>query len=153
MSLLSALFMKQKKVHYDSERYRYQGYGKVVGEFICDKIERFSIPYPAYFSEVDKHTRDIIANACLTLLETHEYLGRKNGYAWHISDLKVYDKPKELSEFKLPAKDSPKCGYSRCSNAVCGWFDNCQFRIIKRPPQSWCYCESLEEVDYERDFV
>ena len=35
-------------------------------------------------------------------------------YGWHISDLKIYDTPKELSDFGL-----------------------------KRPPQSWCYVEEL----------
>ena len=37
-------------------------------------------------------------------------------YAWHIDDLKVYDKPKELSEFN-----------------------------VKRAIQSWCYVEELED--------
>ena len=50
-------------------------------------------------------------------------------YAWHISDLVIYDKPKELSEFEGLRKT--KFGYEPIE--------------IKRPPQSWCYVEEREE--------
>jgi hypothetical protein len=29
------------------------------------------------------------------------YLGRNDGYGWHISALKIYDRPRELGEFGL----------------------------------------------------
>ena len=35
----------------------------------------------------------------LTPKELFNYVGTKNFYTWHIDDLKIYDKPKELSEF------------------------------------------------------
>ena len=126
----------------------------VLWKFVCDKIEEFSIPYPAYFGEVNRHTRELIENACLNLLEAHLYLGKKNGYAWHISDLVIYDKPKALSEFttycKEQDKDDPNCD-------DCIYFEPCRgvdfdesdchcngHKPITRPPQSWCYVESLE---------
>ena len=34
-----------------------------------------------------------------SLILMHSYAKGKNVYAWHISDLKIYDKPLELSEF------------------------------------------------------
>lgn len=54
--------------------------------------------------------------------------GREAMYGWHISDLKIYDIPKELSEFKGLRKT--KFGYEPVE--------------IKRPPQSWCYVEKLQ---------
>ena len=42
----------------------------------------------------------IIVKSCLKVQELKDYLGYKNGYGWHISNLKIYDKPKELSEFE-----------------------------------------------------
>ena len=52
----------------------------------------------------------------------------KTIYGWHISDLKIYDKPKELGEFyKYDTTDSEE-----------------EKRIyLKKPPQSWCYVEEL----------
>ena len=38
--------------------------------------------------------------SCLSQEELHKYLKYKDGYAWHIDNLEIFDKPKELSEFK-----------------------------------------------------
>lgn len=100
--------------------------GKVIGEFICNKIDKFNLPYPAYFNEVPQEVKDLIKLACLTMTETHHYLGQKAGYGWHISDLKIYDKPKELSEFFTPMGKRPSY-------------------MVERPPQSWCYVEELQK--------
>ena len=98
--------------------------GKVIGEFVCDSIESFSVPYPAYFSEVDSKTVSIMNAAFLSPMQIHAYNGVHTTYAWHISDLVIYDKPKELSAFS-------KYGFGRPVP-------------IKRPPQSWMYVEELQ---------
>lgn len=71
------------------------GNGKVIGEFVCDKIldifiscsdpNMMGLPFPC---------------TGLTDMEIMDYLGNgKAGYGWHISDLEIYDAPKKLSEF------------------------------------------------------
>lgn len=75
--------------------------GAIIGEFICDTIDRFAIPYPAYFGEVGEGVKDILVKACLPMLRAHDYLGHRDGYAWHISDLKIYETPKKLEECGL----------------------------------------------------
>ncbi len=153
--------------------YRYNSYlaeGKVIGEFVCDKIDKFNLPYPAYFNEVPQEVKDLIKSACLTMTETHHYLGQKAGYCWHISDLKIYDKPKELGEFAnaLSNRDI-RCKhiekrqtvngrqYMKCTlqNCICefrrlGWQTDCigyemlkERKPITRAPQSWQYVEEL----------
>lgn len=105
---------------------------KVIGEFMCKKIEELKrntiFNAPALYSQ-----------SCLTRDEYFAYIGNKTAYIWYISDLKIYDRPKELSEFS-PAG----CGKRRCFNCEC--FDaekpSC---TLKRPPQSWCYVEEGEE--------
>lgn len=87
----------------------HKGNGKVIGEFICDRIEDYW--YPFYYNETDCSTV-LTKLGCLSIDEIWEYGKGKTLYGWHISDLKIYDEPKELSEFGL-----------------------------KRPPQSWCYVE------------
>lgn len=105
--------------------------GKVVAEFTLNKVEKFDIPYPAYFNEVKDKLKHITDGSCLTLNDLHRYLKNKNGYAWFIEDLKIYDKPKELSEFSI-GKAKIDCGYGNY---------NIYNKILKRPPQSWCYIE------------
>lgn len=93
--------------------------GYVIGEFICRNIRPVVAGY--------------IHGACLTCDEVTNYLGR-NGRGWglEISDLSIYDKPKELGEFRswntgVVFKD----GYPMPTHE------------IKRPPQSWMYVEDL----------
>lgn len=79
----------------------FKGRGKVIGEFVCDRIVEFSVPYPAYFGEIDSNTESIIKSACLKPMDIHAYNGTHQTYGWHITDLIVYDEPRELSEFML----------------------------------------------------
>lgn len=98
--------------------------GKVIGEFVCDRIAG------------DGET--IRGNACLTVEEIQDYCNGKDIYLWHISDLKIYDKPKELSGF------TPICKYKGERCEICCFneeaFGGC-CRSLTRPPQSWCYVE------------
>lgn len=127
------------------DKHPYSGNRMVIGEFICDKIERFST------CTVDGSTiseKDIVEKSCMTIQQLAQYelnaipkeftIQKIGLYGWHISDLKIYDKPKELSEFS-PAN----CGDKHCFDCEC--FDaektSC---TLKRPPQSWRYVEERE---------
>jgi hypothetical protein len=88
-------------------------------------------------TEEETHLPDM---ACLTLEEIEQYAGSRGRgiYAWHISDLKIYDKPRELGEFKKPCNHKNDC-------CTCDRYDYIGHRCydeITRPPQSWCYVES-----------
>ncbi len=118
--------------------------GKVIGEFVCDKVyELFPFGMGTgieLFGELIS-PEQFCKDSCLTEQEICDYIGEKDGYGWHISDLKVYDKPKELSEF---TKAYPiKCGkgYESVDCTGCGSEFTCTKRFITRPPQSWCYVE------------
>lgn len=107
--------------------------GKVIGEFICDAVLPISVTYSDPDSKLA--LRDF-PFTCLTDKDIMDYLGNgKEGYGWHISDLKIYDKPKELSEFRL---------YN-----LRAYYDE-ELRLpmptheISRPPQSWCYVKELQ---------
>ena len=105
----------------DEDGYIYQeGRGAVIGEFVCDKIKRIDIPFPAYWPELDK---SVLYGTCLSLTEIHDYLGHRSGYGWHISDLRIYDEPKPLKRFQIPTTYPA--------------------RRIRQPPQSWCYAEEI----------
>lgn len=125
----------------------YVGNGCVIGEFVCDRIGYVR----NYGDAVDYY--DCIAS-CLSAKEIIEYATDKNGnfvytYGWHISDLVIYDKPRELSGFYHYCGDNPKCDGCEAhyfSNTECGKEDYCcsimdGCKPLKRPPQSWCYVE------------
>ena len=116
------------------------GCGKVIGEFVCDKIEKYSTSW------LDGEDR-LKETACLDDVDIMDYM---NGYtdrifyAWHISDLKLYDKPKELREFKRwnRTEENAPCSHTKWLYPDC---KDCKACNLTRPPQSWCYVESLGE--------
>lgn len=95
--------------------------GKVIGEFLCDKIYTYTTCL-AFQSDIDISENDVIKLSCLSKDEIADYeysspvkefsINHIGVYCWHISDLVIYDTPKELSDFGKT-----------------------------RPPQSWCYVE------------
>lgn len=116
---------------------------KVIGEFTCDRIDRLvRIGYdgsrdPSKYcicnSAMSVWPVDgVREDACLTQEELEKYLGGREGYGWHISDLKIYDTPKALDSFWAERI----CPRGRDTFGCEGCWD-CE----KRPPQSWCYVE------------
>lgn len=115
--------------------------GKVIGEFVCDYILEIT---PDTYRQREYFISDDDLNAsCLTTNDLWEYGSGKTLYGWHISDLVIYDEPRELSEF---LRINRECWYAdlglakrdcpECKNAEC---------FVSRPPQSWCYVEEVGE--------
>lgn len=140
---------------------------RVIGTFVCDeiyKIDRDSIGFnftapslslPVYtLPENNDEERNVKREeliTCLTDAELSKYLGIHPGYGWHISDLKIYDKPKALSSFSKHGFSS-LFGLNICGNDSCEYYRSSGNHIVpptcavdgcclKRPPQSWCYVE------------
>ena len=118
--------------------------GEVLGEFVCDCIT------PLYNVCMDDWKKlagglhniekELVNQACLTEAKLHTYAGGKNCFAWHISDLLIYDQPRELTAFRRACKNSlycESCAMYWENNGTCG-NESLQ---IRRPPQSWCYVE------------
>jgi predicted transcriptional regulator len=112
------------------------GRGKVIGEFVCNEI---TVAERGSYCVLPK------SKTMLDELDLLEYADGKPIYGWHISDLVIYDKPKELSEFwklgKCPYAYGMLCTYEgHCYRA--GQEIRCG-ETLTRPPQSWCYVEEL----------
>ena len=125
--------------------------GKVIGEFICNKVERFSVG--------SLRSDDVEKLACLSYYEMICYFYKpeeldgktaKQGFAWHISDLKIYDKPKELSEFRKPLDRVLGSYCNDYCDRGCISFGSTDYgcndywdweKGLTRPPQSWQYVE------------
>ena len=126
-------------IYCTQERRRFSPWSsKVIGEFLCDEI---------------RDAREcFIGPSCLTTEEWLKYTDsyKKPVWCWHISDLKIYEKPKKLGEFHFPPE-------RYCEKGLCGGcpFDEspdvngeymygCDWeRPLQTPPQSWCYVEEV----------
>lgn len=115
------------------------GNGRVVGEFTCDRIDSLSPanePYGIY--DIDDN---YVLQTCLENGALWDYGHGTPLYGWHISDLRIYDTPKELSEFKTLCRVDADC-------CACPYYNytkmGCDGRVIGRPPQSWCYVDDVQ---------
>lgn len=107
-------------------------------------------------------------NECHTMLSETDvlsYAPKEDAviYGWHISDLKIYDKPKRIAEFVVIDNEAVqmcfnrqlagqpeyvtqndgwlKGGYICHKNGEPDWCTKCKTKPLNRPPQSWCYVE------------
>ena len=92
------------------------GNGNVLGECLCDEI----IEDRTY-----GHNEEFYRAACMSAYDAAAYAMQSPMYGWHISDLRVYDHPRDLWEF------------TGLRQTRFGW----EPVPITRPPQSWRYVE------------
>lgn len=81
-----------------------RGCGKIIGHFMCKGC------YSLDDNTSTEYIEKVIKNSKLTASQILDYLKGKVGYGWVIENLKIYEKPIDISELGL-----------------------------KRPPQSWQY--------------
>lgn len=106
----------------------YKGNGKVIGEFVCDVV--YQRDYAIH--DFDTITLEELSEfSCVSEDELLKYGDLRPLYGWHISDLVIYDKPKELGEFR---------------GRKLAWRGNNHIHVyeeLTRPPQSWSYVKEL----------
>lgn len=115
----------------------YEGNGKIVAE--CDfEVEDLRIvdddPLGAYWYETKTLSEnEVLEKSCLTGDELFDYLGEDNeGYAIHIKNLHIFDKPRELYDCLIHPKIEPK--YYGCEH-------------LSKAPQNMMYVE-LDDIKY-----
>lgn len=135
---------------------------KVIGEFVCDAVFPISVTYS------DENSRIALREFPYTGMTDKQIMydigNGKTGYGWHISDLVIYDIPRELKEFLIVDKKTVKnCPYRErtgqaetvtkhngwikgcyiCTRDEIDWCYPCQTKNIERAPKNWCYVEDL----------
>lgn len=112
--------------------------GKVTGHFVCNRIDYIGwISTPAKLDWKNYYDE----KSCLTSSQLYDYSDGGCYYEWHISDLVIYDKPKELREFYTLCEKIPS--EIACRGCINNQNEFCQIKHkpLTRPPQSWCYVE------------
>lgn len=154
------------------------GGGKVIGSFVCDRVEEYEGEFwdddtyeriqepwePSDFAEYGEYEYDTIGEngefygkgielskqSCLSWNELRKYVGQglKDFYGWHITEPKLFDKPRDITEFALYGKCADECSeYDFCArdDEDDRVRDNCFKRtFLKRPPQAYCFIETNE---------
>lgn len=107
--------------------------GRIIGEFVCDDVRRIGPEYCIIKEDIES----AITGSCLTVQQVKDYAEWKSGlsyadlkdlYGWHISNLRIYDRPRKLQE--LTGLRNTRFGMEPVE--------------ISRPPQSWRYVEDEE---------
>ena len=141
---------------YDYMNYTNETLGKVVAEFTLNKVDTVErdlndwLPKNRY-----DVSNELLKDINLNQEQLWNYGEDKILYAWYIDNLKIYDKPKELSEFSgfIPNNKCEKhengfacdkCDAYDKEHDTCLALYYCR-KPIKRPPQSYCYVEELED--------
>lgn len=116
--------------------YDYKMNGKVVARFWCDKVEEIK---PEIWTP--KLEQEILKGSCLTENALFKYVSKNNGeqdnpfFAIHISKLEIFDKPKELGEFKSYKKNIVN---TKINGMV---FETELDNSLIKAPQNYCYIE------------
>ena len=124
------------------EKYR-KHFGKVGLAIVCDKITRYNCDknFDEYFIAGYIGAYMPLKEMCLTNKDLIEYGKGRPLYGWHISDLKIYDKPKPIMQFYKPCpikiKNCPVC-------ELYSTYTGCCMNNIDRPPQSYMFVEEVQ---------
>lgn len=147
----------------DCGRLDFHGRGQVIGEYICNEVSDYcyDTTYGLY-RPINKKGFFITDNdvpledMCLNQTQLIDYGKDETLRGWHISDLKIYDKPKYLSEFYVSCKGNGTADDKICIscpnllfdyddlNGHTRWCEVHKKKPLTRPPQSWCYVEELK---------
>lgn len=118
----------------------------VIGEFICDKVSTYPRNYKFGYEISENEFNE-------TALTAEQFVDYGNGgtlYGWHISQLKIYDKPKELNEFYTIDESGNDCCIACVNHETPIEEMPCRTctgerRYLYRPPQGWMYVQELED--------
>ena len=113
--------------------------GKVVARWHLEEYDEFEVcecGMGYWLAEID------CKKTCVSYEDIVKYGNGKTIYLWHIDNLEIYDKSKELSEFYKKDTLSHDDFIFALSNGTQTYSEYLKYQCsLKRPPQSWCYIE------------
>lgn len=114
--------------------------GMVVAKFTLNTIWKYENKKPVAFKGENKmilyQYDDLQVFGCISLEEINKYCNG-NCYTWHIDNLVIFDKPKELTDFFV---------YSHTIDGVNEKNKPQKYDVLKRlnkAPQSYCYIKDV----------
>lgn len=122
---------------------------KVTLEFIVDRVDE------APTKNISPETIKLAEDACVSVGQLCHYFDGETATGLHITNVKVYSTPKELSEFIRPSNGC--CNEGKCNGCkfldkgidgiieddCLADFDTDSYSILRRPPQSWQFVKEI----------
>ena len=134
----------------------------IIEEIFSEKID-VGVGYePLFYTE---RIDDIAKGSCLTQFEIENYLGCKKGgevvgYAWHINNLEIFDKPVELSDFYTKVTDKDRLNCFKGLNTIIPSVRISKFtsevahcKKLEKAPQSWQQIIFLNKETNEYEYA
>lgn len=135
------------KLHIDGKIKKMNG--KVIGEFICNNITIIEKTSCGLWTggKPNGDCLDVIKKSMLSPQEIYDYAGENvNVYGWHISELRIYNEMRELSEYRKPClyEEDDDIACYLCNRAIyqTGMLMGCSDKLAQ-PPRSWCYVKEV----------
>lgn len=121
--------------------------GNVIGEFMCNEVIEWT--RDDYGTNCYDINDDDFEATCITLMDDFwEYGKGKTLYGWRINDLKIYDKPIPVTNFKqtklVRGYHKKPCDPDKKIDIE--WILNgkrIEVNHLTRAPQSWCYVDNM----------
>ena len=112
--------------------------GKIVGECDYEIEEIYSCPNyednEIFYLTTNCSYFNLLNESCLNETQLEDYLKGKKGYAIHIKNLKIYDKPRELSDYAYIV-------------------DKEHATLITKAPQNMCYAYEFYDCFLKRNIL
>ena len=131
------------------ENYALGKKGKGIGEFTCDKVEKYEphVILSAHYEVNGAYVEEKLRYNKGTSLSYEDMVKKSNSKTLRglcISNLKIYDEPKDLNEFMKPCVyvswKCDGCGLAECGEGyfVCG-------NRVTQAPREYVYVRNLEK--------
>ena len=124
---------------------------KIVAHFTLNEVEEIIETYPLFYKTQSLTCTELEAKSCLTYDEIDNYIFDGIGYAWHISNLQIFDKP-----ISLPSWQFMRLGFDNyyhqdhSKESYLNWANRCHEFEISAAPHSWRYVEFYESEENKK---
>lgn len=117
-----------------------------VEEIVCDLRNTKEKGFFEEYTTKSLSEKELLYASQIDEISFINYLDSKNGYAIHIKNLNIFDKPKELNDYI-----TKQCQYDRCSTCEYGKKEiHCSTidTPITKAPQNMMYCYDEKDEKY-----
>ena len=120
--------------------------GKVVAKFTLNKVDKHHVLPTERILPFNWNVEQKLEQLCLTKEEVMAYGNGEDyqAFLWHIDNLVIFDKPKDLSEFsafRKPYWNKKTKEFIKEEQKMfgCRIFRVSRLKPLTKAPQSWCY--------------
>lgn len=117
--------------------------GKIVAEVEINKVEeivatKWDVGCGCAYYQFK--TKDLLIKSCLNYIDLNDYLDRNNGYALHLANLKVFDRPLSFDKDYIYKDYKTNALITKAPQNMCNVYDRFgnKYVLISIQPQHLC---------------